>query len=203
MKFIHSYFEKGCRKKCTRQSRKVLWVVLRSPLITVQKNLKEWHERPRTVCLQVLKKSNKSRFDSYSVRNSVMITSHISMRVVACTFFPKTFFSWNSCIHLSSFLGVLRTNEMTSFQLDCWLNWLERCTRIAKVRDGRNSGKPEVFRAFFSHLHKAAYLMVMIFSVFISLYYYMKNFCNFIGLEQWYFSVIWNTYMWKLQTFCR
>ena len=25
---IYSYFEKGCRKKCTRQSRKVLWVVL-------------------------------------------------------------------------------------------------------------------------------------------------------------------------------
>ena len=30
----------------------------------------------------------------------------------------------------------------------------------------------------------------------------MKNFCNLIGLEQWYFSLIWNTYMWKLQTFC-
>ena len=27
------------------------------------------------------------------------------------------------------------------------------------------------------------------------LYYYMKNFCNLIGLEQWYFSLIWNTYM--------
>ena len=27
---IYSYFEKGCRKKCTRQSRKVLWVVLSS-----------------------------------------------------------------------------------------------------------------------------------------------------------------------------
>ena len=25
---IYSYFEKGCRKKYTRQSRKVLWVVL-------------------------------------------------------------------------------------------------------------------------------------------------------------------------------
>ena len=34
------------------------------------------------------------------------------------------------------------------------------------------------------------------------LYYYMRNFCNLIGLEQWYFSLIWNTYMWKLQTFC-
>ena len=34
------------------------------------------------------------------------------------------------------------------------------------------------------------------------LYYYMRNFCNLIGLEQRYFSLIWNTYMWKLQTFC-
>ena len=28
--FVYSYFEKGCRKKCTRQSRKVLWGVLSS-----------------------------------------------------------------------------------------------------------------------------------------------------------------------------
>ena len=34
------------------------------------------------------------------------------------------------------------------------------------------------------------------------LYHYMRNFCNLIGLERWYFSLIWNTYMWKLQTFC-
>ena len=27
---VYSYFEKGCRTKCTRQSRKVLWVVLSS-----------------------------------------------------------------------------------------------------------------------------------------------------------------------------
>ena len=29
-KILYSYFEKGCLKKCTRQSRKVLWVVLSS-----------------------------------------------------------------------------------------------------------------------------------------------------------------------------
>ena len=28
------------------------------------------------------------------------------------------------------------------------------------------------------------------------------TFCNLIGLEQWDFSLIWNTYMWKLPTFC-
>ena len=27
----------------------------------------------------------------------------------------------------------------------------------------------------------------------------MGNFCNLSGLEQWYFSLPWNTYMWKLQ----
>ena len=32
------------------------------------------------VCLRVLKESNKSRFDSYSVRNSVLIISHITFR---------------------------------------------------------------------------------------------------------------------------
>ena len=37
---------------------------------------------------------------------------------------------------------------------------------------------------------------------FHSLYYYMRNFGSLIGLEQWYFSLIWNTYRWKLQTFC-
>ena len=34
------------------------------------------------------------------------------------------------------------------------------------------------------------------------LYYNIRNFCNLIGLEEWYFSLISNTYMWKLQTFC-
>ena len=32
------------------------------------------------ICLRVLKESNKSKFDSYSVRNSVLIISHITFR---------------------------------------------------------------------------------------------------------------------------
>ena len=31
--------------------------------------------------------------------------------------------------------------------------------------------------------------------LYLHLYYYMRNFYNWIGLEQWYFSLIWNTYM--------
>ena len=48
-------------------------------------------------CLRVLKESNKSRFNSHSVRNNVLIVS----RIVACTFFPTTF-SRNSCITLEN-----------------------------------------------------------------------------------------------------
>ena len=65
---IYSYFEKGCRKKCTRQSRKVLWVVLSS--LFFKKNWKNGTREPMDVCLRVLEESNKSRFDSYSVTNS-------------------------------------------------------------------------------------------------------------------------------------
>ena len=32
------------------------------------------------LCLKVLKESNKTKFDSYSVRNSVLIISHITFR---------------------------------------------------------------------------------------------------------------------------
>ena len=43
------------------------------------------------ICLLVVKESNKSRFDSYSVRNSVLLISYITFRECACTFFPTTF----------------------------------------------------------------------------------------------------------------
>ena len=49
------------------------------------------------VCLRVLKESNKSRFDSYSVRNSVLIISHITFRDCRVHFFSDNL-SRNSCI---------------------------------------------------------------------------------------------------------
>ena len=78
---VYSYFENGCRKKCTRISRKVLWVVLK-------KKFERMTREATDVCLRVLKESNKSRLDSYSVRNSVLI---LPFGIVACTFFPTTF----------------------------------------------------------------------------------------------------------------
>ena len=44
--FVYSYFEKGCRKKCTRQSRKVLWGVLSSLFFNdIWKNDERGHGR--------------------------------------------------------------------------------------------------------------------------------------------------------------
>ena len=61
---VYSSFEKGCRKKvqkCTRQSRKVLWVF--------SGNSEKMARDTMDVCLRVLRDTNKSRFDSYSARN--------------------------------------------------------------------------------------------------------------------------------------
>ena len=43
------------------------------------------------VCLRELKESNKSRFDSYSVKNSVLIISHITFRDCRVHFFSDNF----------------------------------------------------------------------------------------------------------------
>ena len=48
-------------QKCTRQSRKVLWVF--------SGNSEKMARDTMDVCLRVLRDINKSRFDSYSVRN--------------------------------------------------------------------------------------------------------------------------------------
>ena len=49
------------------------------------------------VCLRVLKESNKSRFDNYSVRNCVLIISHITFRDCHVHIFSDKL-SRNSCI---------------------------------------------------------------------------------------------------------
>ena len=79
---IYSYFEKGCRKKCKRQSRKVLWVVLSSLFF---------------------KESNKSRFDSYIVRKCIdRIPYYLSG--LSRALFPTTFleiFAYMLYLHIS------------------------------------------------------------------------------------------------------
>ena len=75
---IYSYFKKGCRKKVHATIPK--GIVGDLEFTVFQRNFKEWHEKPWTYCLRELKESNKSRFDSYSVRKSALIISHITFR---------------------------------------------------------------------------------------------------------------------------
>ena len=92
---VYSYFEKGCRIKCTRQPRKVLWVVL-SSLFSKEIWKNGRRSEAMDMCLRVLKESNKSRFDSYSVRNSVLNTSHITFQDCRVHIFSDNL-SRNSC----------------------------------------------------------------------------------------------------------
>ena len=94
-KLAYSYFEKGCREKSTRQSRKLLWVILRSLFFKESQN--RMAREAMDICLQVLKESNKSRFDSHKVRNSVLIISHITCRDCRVDIFSDNL-SRNGCI---------------------------------------------------------------------------------------------------------
>ena len=89
--------EKCCRKKCTRQSWKVLWVVLSSLFFRKRKKFETMAREAMSLCLRVLKENNKSRFDNYRVRNSVLIISHIIVRDCRVQFFSDNL-SQNSCI---------------------------------------------------------------------------------------------------------
>ena len=79
-----------------RLSGKALWVVFEFTVL--QRNLQEWHQRPWT-CLRLLKGSNKNKFDSYSVRNSVLNISHITFRDCRVHIFSDNL-SRNSCIQI-------------------------------------------------------------------------------------------------------
>ena len=100
---IYSYYEKGRRKKCTRQSRKVLWMVLSSMLFKTE--FETLAQEAMDVCLRVLKESNKSRLDSFSFRNSVRVLIIFS---VACTF--RQPFSKQLYIKLQVYQMALLTN---------------------------------------------------------------------------------------------
>ena len=54
------------------------------------------------VCSRVLKESNNSWFDSYSVRNSVLSISHITFLDCRGTFFRTTFLEIVEEVHLRS-----------------------------------------------------------------------------------------------------
>ena len=87
---LYSHCDWG-RKKCTRQFRKVLWVILTSFFFKeIWKNGTRDHGR----VFASVKGKQQSRFDSVSARNSVFIisSSHIAFQGLSrAHFFPTTF----------------------------------------------------------------------------------------------------------------
>ena len=89
-KLMYSYFEKV-------HATIPKGIVSGFEFTVVQRNLKEWHERPSDACLRVLKESHKSRCEGYCVRNSVLMISHVTFRDCRVHIFSDNL-SRNSCI---------------------------------------------------------------------------------------------------------
>ena len=66
------------------------------------------------LCFQVLKESSKSRFDSYSVKNSVLIISHITFRDCRVHIFSDIL-SRNSCMLLHHWTSLQPTATVMLF----------------------------------------------------------------------------------------
>ena len=107
---IYTYFEKGCRKKCSRQSRKVLWVVLSALFFKeIWKN--------GTGCLgcyvcDCWRKATKVSSTATVVRNSVLIISHITFRDCRVHIFSDNL-SRNNCVYL---LEILNFDNIVKFK---------------------------------------------------------------------------------------
>ena len=88
-KFIYSYFEKGCRKKCTRQSQKVLWVVL--SLLFFKEIWKNGTWGHGHMFASAKGKHHKSIRQLQSSGTMYWSYPMLPFGIVACTFFPTTF----------------------------------------------------------------------------------------------------------------
>ena len=84
------------------------------------------------ICLWVLKESNKSRLDSYSVRNSVLNISHTTSRDCRVHIFSDNL-SRNSCIHSY-------THLVTSSALNEW-SVTFKTTATQNVTDNTRNAK--------------------------------------------------------------
>ena len=86
----YRYFEEGCRKQCRRQSQ---WCCGWFWIHCSSKQFERMTRKAMDVCLLVLKLSNKSRFDSYSVRISDHIPYYLS-GLSRAHFFRQPLFSF-------------------------------------------------------------------------------------------------------------
>ena len=92
--YVYSYFKKVVGKRAVGGC-------FNCTFFNCSKKLERMARETTDICLPVLKESNKSRFDSYSVRNSVLI--RFPFGIVPCTFFPTIF------LEIAVFRRVLST----------------------------------------------------------------------------------------------
>ena len=109
---IYSYFDKGCPKKCMRQSRKVLWVDLSA---RSSKKFERMAPEATDICLRMLikRKATKVGLTATVVRNSVLIISHNYYLSDCCMHIFGDNLSWKNCIHhyLQVFCNLVEHKE--------------------------------------------------------------------------------------------
>ena len=113
---VYSYFEKVCRKKCTRQCRKVLWVILRS--LFFKESRDRLARKAVDICLRVLKESNK--VGSTATKSGTEYWSYpiLPLGIVACTFFPTNFLDIAVCKNARCSRAIGSTwNMLTHYQI--------------------------------------------------------------------------------------
>ena len=79
----------------------------------------------------------------------------------------------------------------------CWWTWARNGKLLYDILCGYH-----LVRGKFLNTRGTVVIILRLSSRLLRDYYMRTSFWNLIGLEQWYSSLIWNTYMWKLQTFC-
>ena len=90
MKFIHSYFEKGVSEKAHATIPKGIVGGFQFT-INCSKKFERMARETMDGMFTSAKEKHQSRFDSYIVRNSVTITSHISLRDCRVHIFSEDF----------------------------------------------------------------------------------------------------------------
>ena len=88
------------------------------------------------VCLRVLKERNKTRFDSYSVRNNVLTISHITFRDCRVHTFSDNL-SRTSCISFFYLLTcrISKTFAFIFLEFIDELQFLDKIPHLRKSRD--------------------------------------------------------------------
>ena len=124
------------------------------------------------------------RYISTGLHDEWIIYYIFSIKCTCCLFetlaretWPHLFKHW---IALSS--GWITFQWIGIREINCIIRWVEIYPVDSIIHLLNNRGQ-----IIWAHQELANLVLK-------SLYYYIRNFRNLIGVEQWYFSLIWNTY---------